>query len=63
VTIEDRVELLSEDQSAYIPVGATHRLENPGKVDLTVIEVQTGPYLDEDDIVRISDACARTISD
>lgn len=60
VTIDDAVELLSENQSTYIPIGATHRLANPGKVDLTVIEVQVGPYLGEDDIVRLGDAYARS---
>ena len=47
--------LLSENQSIYIPVGETHRLENPGKVPLQLIEVQTGSYLGEDDIVRVDD--------
>lgn len=59
VTIDDRVELLSENQSTYISIGATHRLESPGKVALTVIEVQVGAYLAEDDIVRISDRYSR----
>jgi len=47
--------LLTENQSIYIPVGETHRLENPGKVPLQLIEVQTGSYLGEDDIVRVDD--------
>ncbi len=52
--------LLSEDQSTYIPLGHTHRLENPGKVPLELIEVQSGTYLGEDDIVRFEDVYGRT---
>jgi mannose-1-phosphate guanylyltransferase/mannose-6-phosphate isomerase len=55
VTIDDEVKLVTENQSVYIPLGATHRLENPGKVDLHLIEVQTGSYLGEDDIIRYED--------
>ena len=55
VTIDDRVTLLHENESIYIPSGAPHRLENPGKIDLELIEVQTSSYLGEDDIVRIED--------
>ncbi|MBF0585287.1 MAG: mannose-1-phosphate guanylyltransferase/mannose-6-phosphate isomerase, partial [Magnetococcales bacterium] len=51
--------LLSEDQSTYIPLGVTHRLENPGKIPLEMIEVQSGSYLGEDDIVRVSDHYGR----
>lgn len=51
--------LLSENQSTYIPLGTTHRLENPGKVDLEMIEVQSGSYLGEDDIVRFEDNYGR----
>ncbi len=51
--------LLSENQSTYISVGETHRLENPGKTDLEMIEVQTGSYLGEDDIVRFEDTYGR----
>jgi mannose-1-phosphate guanylyltransferase/mannose-6-phosphate isomerase len=47
--------ILSEDQSTYIPLGTAHRLENPGKIPLELIEIQTGSYLGEDDIVRIED--------
>jgi mannose-1-phosphate guanylyltransferase/mannose-6-phosphate isomerase len=47
--------LLTENQSTYIPLGTTHRLENPGQVELEVIEVQSGSYLGEDDIVRFED--------
>jgi mannose-1-phosphate guanylyltransferase / mannose-6-phosphate isomerase len=59
VTIDDDVRLVSENQSVYIPVGAIHRMENPGKVELVLIEVQTGSYLGEDDIVRYEDVYAR----
>jgi len=55
VTIDDEVKLLTENQSVYIPLGAVHRLENPGKVNLHLIEVQTGAYLGEDDIIRYED--------
>ena len=59
VTIGDEVQLLSENQSTYVPVGTTHRLENPGKLPIVMIEVQTGAYLAEDDIVRYDDEYAR----
>jgi mannose-1-phosphate guanylyltransferase/mannose-6-phosphate isomerase len=55
VTIGDEVKMLRENESIYVPSGARHRLENPGKIDLELIEVQTGSYLGEDDIVRIED--------
>jgi mannose-1-phosphate guanylyltransferase/mannose-6-phosphate isomerase len=55
VTIGDDVRVLHENESIYVPIGARHRLENPGKIDLELIEVQTGSYLGEDDIVRIED--------
>ncbi|MDP2057037.1 MAG: mannose-1-phosphate guanylyltransferase/mannose-6-phosphate isomerase, partial [Thiobacillus sp.] len=55
VTCGDEVLLLTENQSTYIPLGTTHRLENPGKIDLHMIEVQSGTYLGEDDIVRFED--------
>jgi mannose-1-phosphate guanylyltransferase/mannose-6-phosphate isomerase len=55
VTIGDEVKLLYENESIYVPSGARHRLENPGKIDLELIEVQTGSYLGEDDIVRLED--------
>ncbi len=60
VTIDDQVRLLSENQSVYIPLGALHRLENPGKLPMVLIEVQTGSYLGEDDIIRYDDIYART---
>ncbi|MEO0356687.1 MAG: mannose-1-phosphate guanylyltransferase/mannose-6-phosphate isomerase [Pseudomonadota bacterium] len=55
VTLGDTVELITENQSVYIPVGTVHRLQNPGKFPMTLIEVQTGGYLGEDDIVRYAD--------
>lgn len=60
VTCDDRVFLLGENQSTYIPLGSVHRLRNPGKVPLELIEVQSGSYLGEDDIVRIEDVYGRT---
>jgi mannose-1-phosphate guanylyltransferase/mannose-6-phosphate isomerase len=59
VTKGDEQVLLSENQSTYIPIGTTHRLENPGEIDLTLIEVQSGAYLGEDDIVRFDDLYGR----
>ena len=59
VTKGEKVSLLAENQSIFIEVGETHRLENPGKVPLEIIEVQTGTYLGEDDIVRVEDVYQR----
>ncbi|WP_246590855.1 mannose-1-phosphate guanylyltransferase/mannose-6-phosphate isomerase [Georgfuchsia toluolica] len=59
VTRDEEVVLLYENQSTYIPVGVAHRLENPGKIPLEVIETQSGSYLKEDDIVRLQDAYHR----
>ncbi len=59
VTIDDQQQLVTENESVYIPVGAVHRMENPGKVPMVLIEVQTGTYLGEDDIVRYEDIYAR----
>lgn len=59
VTIDDDVKLVSENQSVYIPLGAVHRMENPGKLPMTLIEVQTGSYFGEDDIIRYDDVYAR----
>jgi mannose-1-phosphate guanylyltransferase/mannose-6-phosphate isomerase len=59
VTIGDEVRLLQENQSTYIPAGTAHRLENPGKIPLHMIEVQCGAYLGEDDIVRFEDSYGR----
>ncbi|RSK30475.1 mannose-1-phosphate guanylyltransferase/mannose-6-phosphate isomerase [Rhodovulum iodosum] len=60
VTVDDTVTLISENQSIYVPLGAVHRMENPGKVPMVLIEVQTGSYLGEDDIIRYEDVYART---
>ena len=51
----DSVRMPHENELVYVPIGAGHRLENPGKIDLELIEVQTGSYLGEDDIERIED--------
>ncbi len=59
VTCGEKVCLLSENESTYIPIGITHRLENPGKMPLHLIEVQSGSYLGEDDIVRFEDIYQR----
>ena len=59
VTVNDEVKLLSENESVYIPLGAVHRMENPGKVPMVLIEVQTGSYLGEDDIIRLEDVYDR----
>lgn len=59
VTVGDKTLLLSENESTYIPLGTTHRLENPGKLALEMIEVQSGSYLGEDDIVRFEDVYGR----
>jgi len=59
VTCGEEVMLLTENQSTYIPLGTSHRLENPGKIDLHMIEVQSGTYLGEDDIVRFEDVYQR----
>ncbi|HKH00974.1 MAG TPA: mannose-1-phosphate guanylyltransferase/mannose-6-phosphate isomerase [Bradyrhizobium sp.] len=55
VTVNELVKTVHENESIYIPIGATHRMENPGKIPLELIEVQTGSYLGEDDIIRIED--------
>jgi mannose-1-phosphate guanylyltransferase/mannose-6-phosphate isomerase len=55
----DQSLLLSENESTYIPLGVVHRLENPGKIDLEIVEVQSGSYLGEDDIVRLDDSYGR----
>jgi len=60
ITMGDEVRLLTENQSVYIPLGTVHRLENPGKLDMYLIEVQTGAYLGEDDITRYEDIYARS---
>lgn len=60
VTVGDEVRLLTENESVYVPLGAVHRLENPGKLPMVLIEVQTGAYLGEDDIVRYEDIYRRS---
>ena len=59
VACGEKVFLLSENESTYIPLGTTHRLENPGAIPLELIEVQSGAYLGEDDIVRFEDQYGR----
>jgi mannose-6-phosphate isomerase-like protein (cupin superfamily) len=59
VTLGPETRLLGENEAAYVPPGLVHRLENPGKVELHLVEVQSGPYLGEDDIVRYEDVYAR----
>ena len=59
VTVDGTSRLMTENESVYIPLGATHRLENPGKLPMVLIEVQTGAYLGEDDIVRYEDGYGR----
>lgn len=59
VTVDGKVTLITENQSVYIPLGAVHRMENPGKVPMVLIEVQTGTYLGEDDIIRYEDVYSR----
>ncbi|WP_319412719.1 mannose-1-phosphate guanylyltransferase/mannose-6-phosphate isomerase [uncultured Cohaesibacter sp.] len=59
VTVDSDVRLVTENQSVFIPLGSKHRMENPGKLPLTLIEVQTGSYLGEDDIIRYEDVYAR----
>ncbi len=60
ITIGENTKLYTENESVYIPVGVVHALENPGKISLELIEVQSGSYLGEDDIVRFSDRYGRT---
>ena len=60
VTVNEDVKIVHENESIYIPIGAVHRLENPGKISLELIEVQTGSYLGEDDIIRIEDDYRRS---
>ena len=60
VTRDDEVRMIHENESVYLPIGSVHRLINPGKIDLELIEVQTGSYLGEDDIVRLEDVYHRS---
>ncbi len=59
VTVDERVWLVHENEAAYIPIGATHRLANPGKIPLELVEVQVGSYTGEDDIIRVEDIYGR----
>ena len=60
VEIDKEINILSENQSTYIPLGIKHRLSNPGKIPLSLIEVQSGSYVGEDDIVRFDDIYNRS---
>jgi mannose-1-phosphate guanylyltransferase/mannose-1-phosphate guanylyltransferase/mannose-6-phosphate isomerase len=60
VTRDEEIRLVHENESIYLPLGCLHRMENPGKIPLTLIEVQSGPYLGEDDIVRFEDTYGRS---
>jgi len=60
VTVDDKRTMLTKNQYIYLPLGCTHRLANPGKIELELIEVQTGSYLGEDDIIRIEDEFGRS---
>ena len=59
VTRDGEVIIVRENESIYLPLGCTHRLANPGRIPVEIIEVQTGSYLEEDDIVRIEDDFGR----
>ena len=59
VEIDEKISILAENESIYIPLGSKHRLSNPGKINLTLIEVQSGSYVGEDDIVRFEDKYGR----
>jgi len=61
VTCNDETIMLQVNQSTYIPTEAVHRLENPGKIPLIIIEVQNGEYMGEDDIIRYQDDYNRTV--
>jgi mannose-1-phosphate guanylyltransferase/mannose-6-phosphate isomerase len=60
VVINDETRTIHENESVYVPIGSVHRLANPGKIPLELIEVQVGSYLGEDDIVRFDDIYKRT---
>ena len=59
VQVGDEERLLTENQSVDIPKGSVHRLSNPGRIPVEIIEIQSGPYLEEDDIVRFEDVYGR----
>jgi len=58
-TVQNETRVVHENESMYIPIGSVHRLANPGKIPLELIEVQVGSYLGEDDIVRLDDVYGR----
>ena len=58
-TYDETTKLVRENESVYLPLGCVHRLENPGRIPLVLIEVQSGSYLGEDDIVRFADTYGR----
>lgn len=57
-TVNEEEPIITKNQTAYIPLGSKHRLENPSQVTSTLIEVKTGPYLKEDEVIRYEDRCA-----
>ena len=59
VEVGSKIEYLTENQSTYIPLGTKHRLSNPGKIPLLIIEIQSGSYVGEDDIIRFEDLYGR----
>lgn len=59
VTLDSSISHIHENESIYLPIGCTHRLSNPGKIEFELIEVQVGSYTGEDDIIRIEDIQAR----
>ena len=59
MTLDEKTVIFKENESTYIPIGTKHRLSNPGKLPLSIIEVQNGKYLGEDDIVRFTDIYGR----
>ena len=60
VTIGEEVKLIHKNESVFVPLGAKHRLANPGRLPLEIIEIQNGDYLEEDDIVRFEDIYGRS---
>jgi mannose-1-phosphate guanylyltransferase/mannose-1-phosphate guanylyltransferase/mannose-6-phosphate isomerase len=60
VTRDQEVVMVRENESIYLPLGCVHRMENPGRIPLTIIEVQVGSYTGEDDIVRLEDTYGRS---
>ena len=60
LSITKKISIINKNESVFVPVGATHRLENPGKENVVLIEIQTGSYLGEDYITRYDDAYNRT---